>query len=347
MADPPFSKEDELYRKLSVSWNPPSIHRQPISGAGVALTKDWLPGQPRIRLQDAKLALYLESELITKDLDKLAPNLWLVATPDSSDISSLTHQIVRGRQITVTEKPELHLVWSYDRVFIKPIPKYLLSHAFWEFYLNGARPPIPGRPNTKITSAALGFLRSYFYLIQHRSDFAIATNNDHRLIPKHISYAQFSCFIRAFGRDRIGDDVVSPRYAYGELGLTRLNLSSKVFLQRFTYHKVHGQYGARLAQFYGPVLFMIGIFSLVLSALEVALSVQAIIVSGKPWMTFARLSRWFAIFTIVCSAILALLPAMSLVVLAARESRLALKKLQENGISLRPALDKEGDKTTV
>ncbi|KAJ4985112.1 hypothetical protein SVAN01_09415 [Stagonosporopsis vannaccii] len=39
----------------------------------------------------------------------------------------------RGRGITVTEEPRLHLVY---RIFIKPIPRYLLSYGFWECYLD-------------------------------------------------------------------------------------------------------------------------------------------------------------------------------------------------------------------
>ena len=33
----------------------------------------------------------------------------------------------------VTEHPGLHLVWYYDTIFLKPIPPYLLSRAFWEY----------------------------------------------------------------------------------------------------------------------------------------------------------------------------------------------------------------------
>jgi hypothetical protein len=42
---------------------------------------------------------------------------------------------MKRREIVVTEDPRLHLVWIYDRVFIKPLPKYLLSHDFWQIYL--------------------------------------------------------------------------------------------------------------------------------------------------------------------------------------------------------------------
>lgn len=44
---------------------------------------------------------------------------------------------LRGRSIVVTGNPELHLVWYYDRVFIKAIPEYILSATFWQHYLSG------------------------------------------------------------------------------------------------------------------------------------------------------------------------------------------------------------------
>ncbi|KAI9742515.1 MAG: hypothetical protein M1835_003060, partial [Candelina submexicana] len=61
-------------------------------------------------------------EFLTADLDKLAPYLWLIATQSSQHISPLHEQVLKGRQIVITEKPELHLVWTDGRIFIKPIP---------------------------------------------------------------------------------------------------------------------------------------------------------------------------------------------------------------------------------
>ncbi|EEP75508.1 predicted protein [Uncinocarpus reesii 1704] len=348
MNEPPFAQEDELYPKLYISQSPLSIHRRPVATTSKPETAiDGLPGQPRIGLHDIELASYLQAELITADLNKLAPHLWLVAKQDSAHISSLTHQIVRGRQIIITENPGLHLVWIYDRVYIKPIPKYLLSHAFWGFYLCGVDSPIRPDARQQLVQAALGFLRSYFYLVQHKSDFSIATNDDHRLIPKSISYSEFVSFIKAFDGKRIGDDIVSPRYAFGELRLSRLNLCSKVFLRRISYHKIHGQYGEHLAQFYGPILFIFGIFSVLLSAMQVALAVQAMGTSSRSWLTFAQVSRWFSVFTIICSAILALVPVVSLLVLLTRETVFALTKLYEKRTALKAAGEKRHGKSVV
>ena len=42
-----------------------------------------LPGQPRVQLETDALREYLKAELLTPELDRLAPKLWLVCTPQS------------------------------------------------------------------------------------------------------------------------------------------------------------------------------------------------------------------------------------------------------------------------
>jgi len=345
MDQPPFAAKDELCGKLYIVPNQHSIRRRPTPASSMsqvqktATEKSYLPGQPRITLQDPAIGSYLESELVTRDLDRLAPHLWLVAKQDSSHISSLTHQIVRGREIIITEEPGLHLVWIYDRVYIKPIPKYLLSHAFWEFYLTGRDSPIPEPLRQDIARAAFGFLRSYLYLIRHKSDFILATDEKLRLIPKEISYTEFVKFVVSF--EKVEDISVSPRWRFGELRLTRLNFWSKIFLRRFAYHKVHGQYGDYFARFYGPILFVFGIFSVSLSAMQVALAVQPFVQLGQSWITFAKVSSGFSILTLVCVVLIALSFLSMLVALSFRETIFAVKDLFRKN-TLKPQNDVEG-----
>lgn len=324
-----FVLEDELYHKLYIAPGQRSLQRQPRAApptsqsGGPVIEKTYLPGQPDVGLNDPNIGSYLESELVTNDLNKLASHLWLVAKQDSSHISSLTHQIVRGRKIIVTEKPGLHLVWFYDRIYIKPIPRYLLSYAFWKFYLINKHSPISEPLRQDITRAALGFLRSYRYLIQHKSDFVLATDDKVRLLPKGVRHSDFIKFILLFGR--IMDTSVSPRYEFGELRLTRLNFWSKVFLRRYTYHKVHGQYGAYFAQFYGPMLYLFGLFSVALSAMQVGLAIQPFVNMGPSWSVFAEVSRWFAIWTLSCVALIVLFLIATLALLSGREIVFAVK----------------------
>ena len=319
-SNPPFKQNLELCKTLQIADDRLSITRKS------RVEKDYLPGQPRIALQGTRLESYLEQDFLTKDLDRLAPHLWLVGTQDSSHISSLTQQIVRGRNIILTEDPGLHLLWISDRVYIKPIPKYLLSHAFWEFYLVGTHSQIEESKRGDITKAALGFLRTYFHLIQHKSDFFLATKDERlRLLPKGVSYADFVKFIANFSE--IHDKDVSPRYRFGQLRLGRLNFWSKVFLHRFHYRKVHQQYGAYFAQFYGPLLFIFATISLSLSAMQLVLAVQRPNTFGPPWKTFTRVSGGFAVLTLVCVALTVLVLLLMFVSLALRETIFAVKAL--------------------
>jgi len=124
-----------------------------------------LPGDPRIGLLDSHIGTQLGAEFMTPDLNKLAPHLWLMTTQSSENIESLTEQLVRGREVVVSEKPGLHLVWINNRVFLKPVPRYLLSHAFWEYYLVQPNTHIPSDLQMDLLQAARGFLRSYAYLV--------------------------------------------------------------------------------------------------------------------------------------------------------------------------------------
>ena len=322
----PFAPDRELCTKLSL--NPKELILDRISGNRDSVsrsTKTTLPGQPQIELDDPNIGNLLQVELGTPDLNKLSPYLWLVAKQDSSHVSSLSHQIVRGRQIVITENPELHLVWIYDRVFIKPIPKYLLSHAFWDFYLMREDSPLPDTRRRDLRQAAQGFLRSYAYLIQHKSDFLLAQDAKHRLIPRKIKHSDFIKFIAAF--EHVPDGDVSSRYAFGELRLTRLNFWSKILLRRFTFQKVHGQYSTYFARFYGPILFIFGIFSVALNSMQVALSVQPLIQLSDSWIAFAHLALAFSIWTLVCVALVVVFLASIMLVLCFRETLYAVGDL--------------------
>ena len=65
-----------------------------------------------------------------------------------------------GREIVVTENPELHLLVHDKQIFIQPLPPCLTNYTFFKKYVTGNLKPL-----------ALGFLYSYTRLIQHKSDY--------------------------------------------------------------------------------------------------------------------------------------------------------------------------------
>lgn len=140
----------------------------------------------------------LELELLTPDLDTMSPYMWMMATQSSANINALHRQIVKGRKILITEDPQLRLIWLQDRIYIKPLPKCLLSHAFWSDVLLSPSPE-NGPRQSDLVRAALGLLRSYYYLIRHESDLHIAQREELRLVPKEVTWEQISGFLADFG----------------------------------------------------------------------------------------------------------------------------------------------------
>ncbi|KAI5858653.1 hypothetical protein BZA05DRAFT_382039 [Tricharina praecox] len=272
---------------------------------------------------DDEIKKFLETQFLTSALDELSPWLWLVATPKSSHISSLHEQLVREREIVITEKASLHLLWHGNRVFIKPLPSYLFDETFQQQYV------VKG---SAVEKAIRGYLRSYTYLLQSPSDLEVAI--ELKLLPRRLieqlekSKAQgapwrdFFSILREF--HEIPDDTVSRRYRYGDLRLGRVNFWNRVFRFEMYYHKPYGQYGTYFGQFVEPFVFVFGTASVVLSAMQVVLA--AIDGSQSPdWNIFFHVSKWFSVGSVVFVAATISLIAATFVLLILREAVFALR----------------------
>jgi hypothetical protein len=89
----PFSKPHQLIRDLDLN----EAGKLPIV---------CLPGQPSIKLDDStRMKHFLEKEFYSKDLETIAPRLWVMTTLSSANINPLHRQRVKGREIIVTEEP--------------------------------------------------------------------------------------------------------------------------------------------------------------------------------------------------------------------------------------------------
>jgi hypothetical protein len=163
----------------------------------------------------------------------MSSKLWWMSKQDGGNISPLHRQIVKGQKIVITEDPRLHLVWIDNRIFLKPLPHYLTSYSFWHKFMSDLSKNIDV---VKFRKAALGYLRTYFYLIQYESDLRIAQDPALCLVPKGVTWPQF-CHFSANLND-ITDDKVSGQYHYGKIRLTRLNYYAPVLLGRTRYQRV-------------------------------------------------------------------------------------------------------------
>ncbi|KAK4463075.1 hypothetical protein QBC42DRAFT_325511 [Cladorrhinum samala] len=258
-AQAPFRAEMELCKDLQL--NPD----QTLSSLS---RPNSLPGQPSIPLAKEKVLPFLKAEFTTPTLDQISPHFWLLATADHSHISSLHKQIVRGRKIVISEDPEMHLVWINNRVFIKPLPEYLVSKAFWEHYFTPDAYDNLDPSRLEAYKAALGYLRTWLFLVSYLSDWRIAL--DSHLVPDNIDFGDFLALLSDL--TNITDEQVSPRYRYGELRLARLNFWVKIWLHQPYFRKVAWQYSDYFSMYYAPLLFIFGILSVTLSAFDLGTS---------------------------------------------------------------------------
>jgi hypothetical protein len=253
----------------------------------------YLPGEPSVSLDHDGISTFLEKELATPLLDELYPRLWLVARKCGNSIDSLHQQTIKGRKILPTEDPRLHLVWQRSIIYLKPIPPCLLNHQVWTLYLSHPPSlssiethvcrPSQGQHSSSIKlvsqydrSVALGFLRSYAFLIQHHLDFVIA--HQHHLIPKNVDWIIWSRFIACLRR--FDDAEVAKRYHYGQLRLSRLHWAVRIFRPRLAsnswfYELPHWSTGPFLERALAPFFFIFASVALMLSAMQVMVSVPA------------------------------------------------------------------------
>ena len=222
------------------------------------------------------------------------------------------------------ENPQLHLVWFHDQIFIKPVPKYLLSHAFWQY--------LTTQPDV-LQRSVIGFVRTYSHLIRYESDFRIATREEYGLIPDddgegRITWERFARFIEWF--DKVGDERVNPRYCYGELRLSRLNIYTKMFLGKLTFHHMHPQWRSFFGQIFGPLLSLFAVLTIVLNAIQVELAAEPVLSPTGRWLAFAEFSRCLSVMVLVLTACIATTFGITLIIFFTHDIWFARSVMKEN-----------------
>ncbi len=149
----PFGEDDELSSQLQIVVNSTSKARSLRRKDKPSSTT--LPGNAFLDTEPDGVFAHLSETLLTPDLDRMAPHLWLVGTYSSSSISALHQQVIIGRTIVPMDGAKLHLLWYHAAVFIKPLPLYLLSHSFWVFYFNTATAALSTAKQEQLRGAAI------------------------------------------------------------------------------------------------------------------------------------------------------------------------------------------------
>lgn len=193
-------------------------------------------------------------------------------------------QRIKMRETFVTEQMDLHLVWYSKRIYIKPIPRFLLDPRFWEEHLCG---------NAQLYQCAMGFLLSYAALIEHESDYRIAKESN--LLPEEVTWSQWVLLVHQLLNCR-NLTTINKRYVYGELRLGRLNL-----IYRLRKGMIRGYlsscttYGDFVRDNLNSLISLFAYTTIVLSAMQVGLGTSYL----QENRAFQRASYVFSIFSIV------------------------------------------------
>src|ERR1700710_16430 len=254
--------------------------------------------------------------------------LWLIAVHGAP--RSLYYQKFLGREIVIAEELDLHLVWAKSRIFIKPLPDFLLNYDFWEAYISG---------EPQLHRAACGLLYSYCGLIRFGHDLQVA--QECHLVNVNLDYRAWTEFTRTILPNLNPEDsnTMDTRFRYGELRLNRLDTIYRYSPQKFSVSGILQGFPHALAESYVPYMDQynnavsaFGVIVIILSAFNLSLSAH----SKSPDPDLQQAAYGFALFAmILCAALIGLfivLPLISLLgtIYGSIATRKRLAKIRED-----------------
>ena len=111
---------------------------------------------------------WIDEEINIQRLGGIQEWLWIVGRPRPP--RPLHQQLLMNRNIVVTEKMDLHLVWTTERIFIKPLPRFMLEPLFWQKFICCQKGGACYSTSCDLgarRSCGLGFLFTYAALIMY------------------------------------------------------------------------------------------------------------------------------------------------------------------------------------
>lgn len=314
---PPFPSEAEL-----THWNPPPTRPKspsgpsptptPASSSDAALA-DTLPTifldptTSQLLPTSTHLQTFLRADLSLTRLDTVYPHLWWAGRQfPARPLHRQVHEL--GRAVAPTSRADLHLVWCprSRRLFLKPLPPYLLSHACWAGRVSG---------DAALDACARGFLLSYVWLVRDELDWAVA--REARLLPEEVSWADWRGFVEGLvaggGLDVNGLMGVHRRFHYGELRVNRLDhlcwlrlgdSSNALQLLRGYGGLLPPSYGDFFRKRFGWIIITFAFCNTVLSALQVGLATESL----NPLRAMQDVSSGIVIFSLVVLCLAVVVP---------------------------------------
>lgn len=270
-----------------------------------------------------------------------------------------------GRTVVLTNALDMHLVWGGGKIFLKPLPRYLLEPEFWTAIVPTSesdhderdtklkaqgKTPVTGQsaPTTEsvqtmlgdsppvgrsgIRKSALGLLYTYACLITHPVDLKLAL--DLGLIPKDLGNKPDWGTWRKLAAELLHPEILSQvhrRFERGELRLNRLNwiyvLKDMPSFQMYysPWHNYTDFIATNLSWITAATIYI----AIVLTAMQVGLSTNEL----KDNAAFQSASYGFTVFAIlgpIIAVSLVLLILLIFVVLNSITAWSASRQLEPN-----------------
>jgi len=156
------------------------------------------------------------------DVQDVQEWLWTAGRPMPP--RPLHQQLLMNRNVMINERMDLHLVWTTGRIFMKPLPRFILEPRFWQKFICCRETAACHPPSCDCSArwaSALGSLFTYAALIMYESDFHIA--KEKRFLPEEVQWPAWKAVIREVLSTSPFYSKINPRFHYNELRLSRLN----------------------------------------------------------------------------------------------------------------------------
>ncbi|KAH7096075.1 hypothetical protein FB567DRAFT_587351 [Paraphoma chrysanthemicola] len=280
---------------------------------------------------------YIDSDVDVSRLNCIHRHLWIAGLPQIS--RSLHEQTLLRRTIALTDQADLHLVWSGNIIFIKPVPEYLLNHAFWSTHIC---------PSQSLHESARGLLLSYLWLLPSRADFILAI--EHQILPPTLqwnAWVTFSASVLALDNPQRLDHATlqhtNSRYLYGELRLDRLSLIYRfcsvthdpwTFVRGYQYN--YANYTSFIERNFTWAITAAIYITIVLTAMQVGLATKRL----QDDKRFHDAAFGFTVFSIV-APLAVIAAAMAIVVVVFAISWRYAKRRQREAAMTRPHVGKD------
>ncbi len=251
---------------------------------------------------------YLEWEMKVPRLNEIHGYLWLAGRPMCA--RPLHRQAMLGRELVITEQVDLHMVRQESRIFLKPLPEFLLSADFWTTYLCR---------DTDLHECARGLLLSYVWLVCSKSDLRIAQRGG--LLDSEITWEGWRYFTKTLlsSVDTSSLEGVNKRYHYRELRLSRLNWIHRMTIKKPSLTRIvrgymyeYNQYSDFVRRNFAWVIVVFVYITIVLTAMQVGLATDRL---GKDDM-FQNASYGFTVLSILTPLIILFIIGLNLLSLS-------------------------------